>query len=321
MGGEGGMKWHKLGRVFCPCGDFPWMTSHAANPVALPLDEKRVRFLFSCRDAEKRSSIGSVDIDLDHPLRLLALSQEPVLAPGGLGLFDDCGTTMGCVVAGDDGATALYYLGWNLGRPAPWRNSIGLARLQRDRAERVSLAPVLDRDHHDPLSLSYPWVLRESDRWRMWYGSHLTWGAEPPESMVHVLKYAESEDGIHWRRDGRVVLGEEVVHQPASPQVDHAFSRPCVLHDHDGYRMWYSCRGPRYRLGYATSADGLHWQRRDDEVGISVSAADWDSEMLAYAHVFDQGGSRYMDGLWHGRSRAGLILDSEARNRIGESPS
>jgi hypothetical protein len=303
------MKWRKLGLVFCPRGEHPWMASHAANPLALPLDGGRVRFLFSCRDRHQRSSIGAVEIDLAEPTRVLTLSAEPVLEPGGLGTFDDCGASVGCVVPGDGGAHSLYYLGWNLGRPAPWRNSIGLARLEHDRAERCSPAPVLDRDHHDPLSLSYPWILREADCWRMWYGSHLTWGDEPPESMVHVLKYAESDDGIHWRREGRVVLGGEwIAAKPPPSQADHAFSRPCVLRDGSGYRMWYSCRGPRYRIGYAQSVDGLNWQRRDDEAGIDVSAAGWDSEMVAYAHVFDHGAARYMAYCGNGYGKTGFGL-------------
>jgi len=31
------MPWQKLGRVFRPANNYEWMVSHAANPVAKPL--------------------------------------------------------------------------------------------------------------------------------------------------------------------------------------------------------------------------------------------------------------------------------------------
>jgi hypothetical protein len=304
------LKWRKLGCIFCPQGNYPWMMSHAANPVAAPREDGRVRVYFSCRDRHKRSSVGFVDLDMAQPTRVYHLSAEPVLLPGEPGTFDDSGISIGCVVPDDAGESLLYYLGWNLGHPTPWRTCIGLARLYDGdrRAVRYSLAPLVDRAAVDPLSLSYPWVLREGGRWRMWYGSHLTWGDNPPESMVHVLKHAESRDGLTWQRDGRVVLGQEWLGHTHSrlPGAAHAFARPCVLRDGDGYKMWYSYRGQSYRIGYAISADGLNWRRRDEEVGIDVSASGWDSAMIDYPCVFDHRGSRYLFYCGNGYGQTGF---------------
>ncbi|MEW5918806.1 MAG: hypothetical protein AB1762_20560, partial [Gemmatimonadota bacterium] len=103
------------------------------------------------------------------------------------------------------------------------------------------------------------------------------------------IRYAESDDGVRWRPDGHVCIdfqhSEEV-----------AIARPCVIRDPDRYRMWYCYRGRTfsYRIGYAESADGYHWSRRDDEAGIEASASGWDSEMVAYPHVFDHRARRYM---------------------------
>jgi hypothetical protein len=60
--------------------------------------------------------------------------------------------------------------------------------------------------------------------------------------------------------------------------------------------MFYSIRtrSKGYRLGYAESKDGVTWQRRDDDVGIDVSADGWDSEMIAYASVVAHGDKVYM---------------------------
>jgi hypothetical protein len=77
--------------------------------------------------------------------------------------------------------------------------------------------------------------------------------------------------------------------------------------------MWYASRGAAYRIGYAESADGLQWERKDGEAGLSVSAEGWDSEMIAYPCVFDHRGRRYMmyNGNGYGRTGIGLaVLDA-----------
>ena len=57
--------------------------------------------------------------------------------------------------------------------------------------------------------------------------------------------------------------------------------------------MWYSIRSHNrpYRIGYAESGDGQHWERRDDAVGIQASSEGWDSEMICYPCVVDVNGT------------------------------
>jgi hypothetical protein len=202
------------------------------------------------------------------------------------------------------GKTYLYYLGWNLGVTVPWRNSIGLAMRNGPEGEfaKHSPAPLLDRCDVDPFTISYPCVVRDGDRWKMWYGSHLSWGAGKAD-MNHVIKYAESRDGLSWDRQGAIAVDLRL------PEV-HALCRPSVLKDGNIYRMWYAYRGESYRIGYAESGDGLHWERQDHRVGIDVSASGWDSEMIEYPFVFDHDGERYMlyNGNRYGASGFGLAV-------------
>jgi hypothetical protein len=297
------MKWTKLGRVFCPDGQFEWMRSHAANPVAEHRAGDVFRIHFSTRDAQNRSRIGYVEIDLREPQRILSLSQAPVLEPGALGLFDDSGVSLACLT-NVRGQRYLYYLGWNLGVTVPWRNAIGLAISPGFDAPftKVSLAPVLDRGHEDPYSLSYPYVLQDGALFRMIYGSNLSWGAKQ-EDMAHLLKYAESDDGIHWRRDGQVAIGFK---DPA----EYALSRPCIQKDASGYKAWFSYRGPAYRIGYAESDDCKRWTRRDELAGIDVSPSGWDSESIEYPHLFQHAGKTYMvyNGNRYGLTGFGLAV-------------
>jgi hypothetical protein len=297
------MRWRKIGRIFQPRGELPWMRSHAANPAAEHRGGDLFRVYFSSRDGHNRSSIAWLEVDLRRPLDVLRVAEQPVVAPGAPGTFDDSGASMGCLIAAPGGARYLYYLGWNLGVTVPWRNSIGLAVSANADApfEKYSPAPILDRSRADPYSVSYPWVMLEAGGWRMWYGSNLAWGKNK-EDMMHVIKHAESRDGLHWAPDGAAAVGLR--------EGEIALSHPCVLKDADRYRMWYGYRGAFYRIGYAESADGRRWLRRDDAAGIAPSASGWDSEAVTYACVFDHRDARYMlyNGNGYGRTGFGLAV-------------
>lgn len=301
------MRWRKLGRLHVPDGTRPWALTHASVPTVELLDENVARVYVAGRDVQNRSSITWVDVDLIGAPKVVAEADRAVLTPGDLGAFDDSGAMPTWLVR--DGATVLmYYVGWNLGVTVPFRNAVGLARKQPDGTfARASSAPILDRSHIDPLFTASVCVLPGTP-WRMYYLSCLRWdriGA----GLLHRyhIRYAESVDGVTWQRDGRIAID-------FAYENEYAISRPSVLRDGLRYRMWFSSRArpdaSTYRIGYAESDDGLTWNRRDDVVGIDVSASGWDSEMLCYPCVFDSGNERYMlyNGNGYGRTGFGIAI-------------
>ena len=303
------MSWRKLGRVFAPAGERSWMRSHAAVPIALPLDGDVHRVYFSCRDDENRSHLGFVHLRLDPP-EIVEVAAEPALAPGPLGTFDDHGV-YGNALVEHEGRLVLYYAGWNPGRREPlFYASIGAAESADGGRtfRRLSAAPLLARSEFDPCFVTSPFVLVEDGRWRMWYASGYRWEEADGElrSYYHV-KYAESRDGLEWRRTGHVCIDN----RPGERNV----VRPCVLRVEDGYEMWYAYdAGSGYRIGFATSPDGLAWTRRDDAAGIDVADDGWDSAMVAYPFVFSAGGRRYLlySGNDFGRGGFGLAVEETA---------
>ncbi len=299
------MRWIKRGLIFEPRGNLDWAVSHAAVPVADRVGEDIYRIYFSGRDTLNRSQIGFVEIDIKAPQSLRFITDEPALTVWSLGTFDDSGA-MSSWIVNHDGKKYLYYIGWNLGVTVPFRNSIGLA-ISQDGGRtfvKYSKGPILDRETHDPFFVGSSCVLIEDGTWRMWYLSCAGWELEDgrPKHRYHI-KYAESGDGIRWKRSGVVCIDFK-------SRDEYAISRPCVIKEHDNYKMWYSYRGKSYRIGYAESRDGLRWERRDEEVGIDVSESGWDSEMIEYPFVFDHDRERYMlyNGNGYGRTGIGLAV-------------
>lgn len=278
--------------------------THAALPALESLDDDCFAVYLSLRDTDGRARIGRTFLTMGAAPVLAPLEAEPVLDLGALGAFDESGVTSSCVVRSEEGRL-LYYTGWCRGVTVPFYLAAGVAvSAAGGPFRRLSAAPLLDRSPTDPFLTASPYVLRDAGRWRMWYVSASEWRQHrgEPRHYYHI-RYAESLDGLEWRRTGRVCIDY------ASPD-EHAFARPCVLRDGSLYRMWYAVRGDRYRIGYAESRDGYDWARLDAVEGLEPARDGWDSEMVAYPFVFDWSGRRYMlyNGNGYGRTGVGLAV-------------
>ena len=276
-------------------------------PFAVFLRDDVFRVYYSPRDSKNRSFVSYADIDL-LTMKVLTISERPVLTSGDLGSFDDSGVVLFQILnAGDK--EYLYYSGWMLGVTVPFYFWIGLA-ISNGNGEfvRYSKAPILPCHEYDPFLTGAPYVLYDSQVWKMWYISGTKWEIELNNPKhFYTLKYAESDDGINWTRNENICL-------PYKNSFEYAIARPCVIKENSIYKMWFSYRGSEnaasYRIGYAESNDGLNWQRLDELVGLDVSENGWDSEMICYGHVFNHNKKRYMlyNGNGYGKSGIGLAV-------------
>jgi hypothetical protein len=277
--------YERLGLVYAPTGT-PWHLSHCQNPFVQPLSRSRYRVHFAARDEKNRSRGAWADIEVQNgrPVAVGAAT-KPSLELGRLGAFDDCGAMPGSLVA-HQGRLLMYYTGWTLARAVPFFFFIGVAE-SRDGGEtfrRLSEAPVLGRNHHDPFLTGAPWVINENGHLRMWYISGTEWvpGKTNDETPTHYysVKHATSSDGIVWQTDERLCL--------PYLENEHAIARPVVRVVDGGYHMIYSARrlGETYRIYSANSSDGLLWQRGSSPM-INVAPTGWDSEMICYGSRLD----------------------------------
>ena len=284
------MKWKKLGRIFHTNGQFPWMQTHASLPVVEQKDTDIFRIYFSPRDSHNKSHIAYIEIDINEPKKILKISEKPVMTPGKLGAFDDSGVMASCIV-NHDNKKLLYFLGWNQRVSIPYSNAIGLA-VSHDNGEtfeRLFDGAIIDRSPTEPYFTASCEVKIENNLWRMWYLSCTGWKMRDNlASPFYHIKYAESDDGISWKRNGKVCIDYK-------NQDEWATATPRIRKEENIYKMWYSHRGKKpYRIGYAESDDGISWKRMDEEVGINVSSEGWDSEMIEYPFVFEHKNSKYM---------------------------
>jgi len=285
------MDWEKLGFVYTATGEQSWAQSHAFLPTAMMLDEERIRVYVAFLDRDKVGRIGFVDLDARDPRNVLAVSKQPVLSTGKAGAFDESGVSPMCLVKSQN-RIFLYYTGWQLGKLVRYYLFTGLA-VSEDGGEsfqRYSQVPILDRSDGELFIRTAPHVLFDGDRWKMWYIAGEQWietkGKQLPS---YNMRYLDSTDLAVWGKRGSVVLD-------LASADEFGFGRPFIVKEGNLFKMWYSVRllSKGYRLGYAESVNGLSWERKDEQIGIDVSASGWDSEMICFCCIQKTQDATYM---------------------------
>lgn len=279
--------------VYRPDGSNSWAVSHAMIPTPIVIDADTIRVFVTFCDEHFIGRPGYVDVDAREPTRVLRVSPKPLLDLGAAGAFDDNGAVTCSVVRLGDGRLLMYYVGFELGVKVRYKLFTGAA-VSDDGGEsfrRVSQTPVLDRSDTEMTFRCGPYARLDGDRFRLWYIAGSEWEELDGKPMpVYVLKYLESEDGVEWGKEGRLVLD-------LTGDDEHGFGRPWVTNLPDGrYQLFYSIRRRSlraYRLGYAESDDGLNWTRMDDAMGLDVTPGEFDSDAIMYAAVVTVHGRTY----------------------------
>jgi hypothetical protein len=304
--------WRKLDFLYVPPNKnrHPKLISHVANPLAVHMEGDLYRVFFSGRDIKNRSSVGAVDIDIVE-CKIIQEHIDPFFIYGAEGSFYADGVSIGNCYEVDD-ICYMLFMGWQNPDHSHWRGDIGRLIVNKSNftLQLDTESPFLSTNNVDPISLSYPWVLKDEveGHYMMWYGSTMTWDAGNGE-MLHVINYASSVDGHNWERHGLAI--------PYEIGKAQAFSRPTVIgNSKQGYQMWFSYRsgsGEKYRIGYAFSQDGCMWELSLDSAGIHPSAKGWDSEMIEYPFVFSHKDDKYMlyNGNNYGKTGFGLAILEE----------
>jgi hypothetical protein len=290
------MKWIKKGLLHAPDKRKKWSYYYSILPTPLYLkNENKIRIYFGTSSKDRYCGISYIDVAADNPSNILCEHNGYALAYGESGYFDDCGVQPSCIVE-IKGQKYLYYLGYQQCQRIPNMCFAGIAKIKDDGTlERIQRVPVLERTNREPYIRSATTILRENGKYRMWYVAAHSW-EKLNTSIFHnkllpnyIIKYAESIDGLNWPKEGKPAI------EYRNPD-EFGFGRPWVLEDNGIYQMWYSVRRRNipYRIGYATSFDGLRWKRKDNEVGIDISKTGWDSQMICYPAVIKIKNKTYM---------------------------
>lgn len=287
------MVWRKLGIVYCPSGESLWSKTHAMLPTPVLLNPKLLRIYITVCDGQGIGRPTYIDVDPSNPLNVIGVSGEPLLEVGRPGTFDENGVAACSVVHVKNNTYLMYYVGFELGQKIRYRLLTGLA-ISEDGGntfKKYKEVPILERSSKELYFRCGPMVIKENDRFKLWYIAGSEWTEIDGKQMpVYSLKYLESRDGIEWENEGVDSL-------KLNYASEHGFGRPWVIKKSDqDYQLFYSIRSKDlggYRLGYAESNNGISWKRLDEQMGIDVSQSGFDSEAVMYSAVISIGAKTY----------------------------
>ncbi|MBI2441157.1 MAG: hypothetical protein HYV35_07295 [Lentisphaerae bacterium] len=292
----------------------PWtiaQDSPVISPGMLhpPFDQKRAgaahvvevedeyRMVYWGSDPEGRHFILRADSPIDHPNQWHPVG-KPLIGPQPETAFNCQGPGFPFLLMATDTRWLLYFTAWGRrpdGRPL---NTTGVA-VSDDagtswhyHAENPIIS--LDRSY-DAQGTGSVWVLREGDRFRMYYTAIGRYFAKPDgvatghgDTIPEIgIAYAESEDGIRWHKpiDHLLVAPRGFAVEP----YEYICSKPCIIKQQGNYIMWVNTFGTAYRVHRLISADGLRWQWAerlgpDGEMGIGAAGC-FDDKQRSYQTI------------------------------------
>lgn len=133
-------------------------------------------------------------------------------------------------------------------------------------------------------------------------------------------RMATSADGIRWKKELKPAL-------PLGPKGSwdvHSHAGPCVLKLEDGFHMWYLGSGiikgkTAWRIGHATSPDGLHWTKSGKDPVLDVGKdGNWDGgTFMSFDIVFRNGKFLF----WYAAAPSGHGDETKMSIQIGHGTS
>ena len=190
---------------------------------------------------------------------------SPVLGGGDLGTVFD-------IFVLKDGKEYIMYSSW---RP---KRSVAVSRSTDGKiwsTPETVLGPTNETYWED--DINRPAVVKKDGLYHLWY----TGQAKSTNSWIG---YATSTDGKNFTRKS-----DQPVLSPTEPWEKVAVMCPHVIWDEQEkiYKMWYS-GGEQYEpdaIGYATSKDGLHWDKRLQPVFVADPSKEWEKYKVTACQV------------------------------------
>lgn len=301
------MHWKKLGNIYDPNKSrkkHSRLISHASNPTPIKIGKDIFRIYFSGRDKYNRSSISAFEYNIKE-MRIIKDFHFPLFTFGQADSYFSHGVTPCCFYSIDN-ILYLSFMGWHIPKNAHWEGQIGRLKVENNGfLFYEDQKPLIPKSTNDPISLSYPFILKKSDSlFLIWYGSTISWDCGNGE-MLHIIKGATALDGLNWKTNDSTL--------PYSIGKLQAFSRPTVIESKDKIEMWFCYRknkNTKYRIGYAYSHNYMDWTINNEKVGIDISKNGWDNEMICYPYVFKHEGEKYMlyNGNKYGETGIGIAI-------------
>jgi predicted GH43/DUF377 family glycosyl hydrolase len=165
-------------------------------------------------------------------------------------------------------------------------------------------------------------VILDEGIYKIWFIGVGVKSVDPPDyTMVDRIGYVTSQDGIHWTEyEGNPILdlGQ------TGEWDDSGIETVEVIKDGETYMLWYESYSeeippgferPPFKIGYATSLDGVNWRKYSGNPVIDLGPDSWDSRGICSPTVIKDGD---MYKMWYaGHAPEGFVRIGYATSTDG----
>ncbi len=224
-------------------------------------------------------------LSLNAQTNFVKYAKNPILPLGDSGEWDDSGASFPAILFGDS-VYHLWYSGSNQSNSD--QREIGYANssdgLSWDKHTNNPVLGLGTSGEFDDFSVWNPTVLFDGSLYEMWYTGDATGYAD------WSIGYATAIDPALWTKHA----GNPVLTKGNQGEWDQSsVLLPVVIHSDTLYQMWYTGRplSGIWQTGYATSTDGINWNKHPNNPVLPVGAPGaWDaSGALASSVIFKDG--------------------------------
>lgn len=142
-----------------------------------------------------------------------------------------------------------------------------------------------------------PVVIQNDDIYKMWFTSSTSFWTSGLDRFR--LSYAESTNLTNWTKNDWILKGT-----PGAWDEGGIARGLSLLYIDNIYHLWYGgtnisdlITNPYWRIGYATSNDGIHWNKENLGNPVIESTMPWELNNVSYPTVIYSGGIYHM---WYG---------------------
>jgi len=192
-----------------------------------------------------------------------------LLEPQRDGVLNCRGPSFPFVIKIDDKLWYMYFCAWGASRDdgkIPNTTHLAISRDAGITWEYYPHNPVIPLDSQwDKEATGSVLVIKRNNEFWMYYTAIIEYVRKPDgvktghgNIIPHIcICLAKSQDGISWKKYHRPVL---MPRQFNAEPYEYINSKPFVIPDEDGFRMWFNSFGYAYRIQEAVSIDGINWQ-------------------------------------------------------------
>lgn len=163
-----------------------------------------------------------------------------------------------------------------------------------------NVQPVLQPSGSWEKNTASPIVLKENDQYKIWYSTYsYNWISGQDRFR---MGYSTSSSGLNWNKYPDWVI-RGTINSWDSGGTDRGIS--VVLRD-GVYHLWYAGTNdsdltinPYWRIGYATSVDGINWTKQNNGNPVIVPSKPWELKNVSYPNVIFENGKYKM---WYAAS-------------------